>query len=74
MLKSDAQKLVTNCIECGLTSCYSETRIRTLQGLLYILQSISHEELRTVLTFLQPFLLNELSFRTPGMDPVNFDV
>uniref|UniRef100_A0A158R5J8 Huntingtin n=1 Tax=Syphacia muris TaxID=451379 RepID=A0A158R5J8_9BILA len=74
LLKADALKLILNCVECGLSSASSDLRVRTLQGLLYILQSLSHEDLRAVLLYVQSFLLNELSVRSPGMDPVNMDI
>ncbi|CAG9533508.1 unnamed protein product [Cercopithifilaria johnstoni] len=56
--KVDAQKIVLTWIETGLTSEFTEIRIRTLQGCLFLLQAIGFDELKTVLLFLESFLMN----------------
>uniref|UniRef100_A0A0R3RWB7 Huntingtin n=1 Tax=Elaeophora elaphi TaxID=1147741 RepID=A0A0R3RWB7_9BILA len=56
--KVDAQKIVLTWVETGLTSEFTEIRIRTLQGCLFLLQAIGFDELKTVFLFLESFLMN----------------
>ncbi|VBB26200.1 unnamed protein product [Acanthocheilonema viteae] len=56
--KIDAQKIVLTWVETGLTSEFTEIRIRTLQGCLFLLQAICFDELKTVFLFLESFLMN----------------
>uniref|UniRef100_A0A915Q0U5 Non-specific serine/threonine protein kinase n=1 Tax=Setaria digitata TaxID=48799 RepID=A0A915Q0U5_9BILA len=56
--KVDAQKIVLTWVETGLTSEFTEIRIRTLQGCLFLLQAISYDELKPVFLFLESFLVN----------------
>ncbi|VDK47693.1 unnamed protein product [Anisakis simplex] len=60
MSKADAQKMLFSWVECGLTLNMCEMRVRTLQGLLFVLQSINHDDLKPVLVFLHSFIINEL--------------
>ncbi|VDN91041.1 unnamed protein product [Brugia pahangi] len=56
--KVDAQKIVLTWVETGLTSEFTEIRIRTLQGCLFLLQAISFDELKAVFLFLEAFLMD----------------
>uniref|UniRef100_A0AAF5RT25 Uncharacterized protein n=1 Tax=Wuchereria bancrofti TaxID=6293 RepID=A0AAF5RT25_WUCBA len=56
--KVDAQKIVLTWVETGLTSEFTEIRIRTLQGCLFLLQAIGFDELKAVFLFLESFLMD----------------
>ncbi|OZC09194.1 hypothetical protein X798_03738 [Onchocerca flexuosa] len=58
MPKVEAQKIVLTWVELGLTSEFTEIRIRTLQGCLFLLQAIGFDELKTVFLFLESFLMD----------------
>ncbi|EJW87653.1 hypothetical protein WUBG_01429 [Wuchereria bancrofti] len=47
--KVDAQKIVLTWVETGLTSEFTEIRIRTLQGCLFLLQAIGFDELKAMI-------------------------
>ncbi|EJD74722.1 hypothetical protein LOAG_18001, partial [Loa loa] len=57
--KVDTQKTVLTWIETGLTSEFTEIRIRTLQGCLFLLQAVGFDELKNVFLFLESFLMND---------------
>lgn len=71
--KVDAQKAILIWVETGLASEFFEIRVRTLQGCLFLLQAICFEDLKSVYTLLETFLLEnlhsgqvELEFRLVG--------
>uniref|UniRef100_F1KPL5 Huntingtin n=1 Tax=Ascaris suum TaxID=6253 RepID=F1KPL5_ASCSU len=72
--KADAQKALFSWVECGLTSSLSEIRVRTLQGILFLLQALSHDDLKQILVFVHSFITNELQLRRPGVDTASINV
>ncbi|VDN01026.1 unnamed protein product [Thelazia callipaeda] len=49
----DAQKTVLTWVETGLISDFTEIRVRTLQGCLFLLQAISYDDLKPVFLLLE---------------------
>ncbi|KAM3726562.1 Huntingtin [Dirofilaria immitis] len=65
--KMDAQKIVLTWVEIGLTSEFTEIRVRTLQGCLFLLQAIGFDELKTVFLFLESFLMSYSQMSGAGL-------
>lgn len=66
--------MILSWIDVGLKSDLSEVRVRTLQGILFIIQTMNGDDLQLVLSFIHQFIVNELEIRRPGVDPINMSV
>ncbi|MFH4983642.1 hypothetical protein AB6A40_010351 [Gnathostoma spinigerum] len=64
--KAESVKIVQGWCEIGLSSAFSEVRLRTLQGVLFLLQSFGQDDLKGLPQLVQTFVQAELQARRPS--------